>query len=395
MAAVPALLVSCSSDELDGVTTGVDNENPSAVVGQGVSTGGSVEFTNGAGIGVGSLTRTGGGCYEPEKAKCHNACTYKDNGSGKVILDSYCQYCYEKLSTADAFFFDLYRNNVGNYGHSYEKFMDKWGWMYHSKKEAEELNDKECGGEQGGSGEEGEGGHEGEGGEQGGEGEGGQETTEPGIVVPAGANFVLNLTEDVLQNMLEQTGAVRIEADDFAIRVNGDYIPEIVPTEKVYQWAENGVVIAENEGLGVSLLGLDKLDFTDEQTDYTFELYMWVANEKYAYDGTESVVELFDDNMKANWITEGVWNNDLTLSGVLSENGGETGVDLTKTISEQETPYITGKGLTDELDLLIRYNVYRGLQGKDLNTPYIKVSISVTKNKLTGNKTEVLPIYYN
>ena len=42
LAAVPALLVSCSSDELDGVTTGVDNENPSAVVGQGVSTGGSV-----------------------------------------------------------------------------------------------------------------------------------------------------------------------------------------------------------------------------------------------------------------------------------------------------------------------------------------------------------------
>ena len=92
---------------------------------------------------------------------------------------------------------------------------------------------------------------------------------------------------------------------------------------------------------------------------------------------------------------EGVWNNDLTLDGVLAENGGETGVDLTKTISEQDPSYILGKGLTDELDLLIRYNVYRGLQGNGLNTPYIKVSISVTKNKLTGNKTEVLPIYYN
>ena len=295
----------------------------------------------------------------------------------------------------DAYWFLSALGKVGNYGYLYEKFMDKWGWMYHSKKEAEELNDKECGGEQGGSGEEGEGGHEGEGGEQGGEGEGGQETTEPGIVVPAGANFVLNLTEDVLQNMLKQTGAVRIEADDFAIRVNGDYIPEIVPTEKVYQWAENGVVIAEKDGLAVSLFGLDKLDFTDEQTDYTFELYMWVANEKYAYDGTESVVELFDDNMKANWITEGAWSDALTLDGVLAGNGGETGVDLTKTISEQENPYIIGKGLTDDLDLLIRYNVYRGLQGNGLNTPYIKVSISVTKNKLTGSKTEVLPIYYN
>ena len=382
LAAVPALLVSCSSDELDGVTTGVDNENPSAVAGQGVSMGGSVEFTNGAGIGVGSLTRTGGGCYEPEKAKCHNACKYRGS---KIELDSYCKYCYEKLGDNAVGFWNSLKN-VGNRGWGYEEFMEKWGYMYHSKKEAEELNDKECGGEQGGSGEEGEGGHE---------GEGGDDTTEPGIVVPAGANFVLNLTEDVLQNMLKQTGAVRIEADDFAIRVNGDYIPEIVPTEKVYQWAENGVVIAENEGLGVSLLGLDKLDFTDEQTDYTFELYMWVANEKYAYDGTESVVEFFDDNMKANWITEGVWSDALTLDGVLAENGGETGVDLTKTISEQENPYIIGKGLTDELDLLIRYTVYRGLQGNGLNTPYIKVSISVTKNKLTGSKTEVLPIYYN
>ncbi len=179
-----------------------------------------------------------------------------------------------------------------------------------------------------------------------------------------------------------------LEADDFAIRKNGDYIAttNLGPLGK----SEIKVTASKGDELKVRVENLDDLEYSaDEVRDYTFEVYMWIENKTLLDDGSGSYGELFTEAIKKQWI------------GMDAEeeytDGMETGFDMTKEISVG----LRDGGNNDEevtQGYSIRYNVYRGLSGHGTDgqvlgdTPYIKVSIHV--NRLPDEAdVDIIPIY--
>lgn len=195
-------------------------------------------------------------------------------------------------------------------------------------------------------------------------------------------NFVINLNK--IDNVLEEFGDYKLKADDFAIRRDGVYDGVIKPTDNKYQYWTIEMV---EDSLKVAVKNLEKLTFSDCK-DYTFEFYLWIENKKLLNDGSGSYGELFDDEDKSWWISQAVGNWPVA-------EGEETGKDFSEVIWNKTTcgqfdcrgEEFFEKGAQDA-GLLVRYNVYRGLQGKNGDTPYIKVSIHVEQQDQTtvGNK---------
>lgn len=179
-----------------------------------------------------------------------------------------------------------------------------------------------------------------------------------------------------------------LEADDFAIRKNGDYIAttDLGPLGK----AEIKVTATKDEELKVRVENLQKLEYSaDEVRDYTFEVYMWIENKQLLDDGSGSYGELFTEAIKKQWI--GMAADEEYTDGM------ETGFDMTEEI---DVALLDGGNNDEEVTqgYSIRYNVYRGLSGHGTDgqklgdTPYIKVSIHV--NRLPDDAdVDIIPIY--
>lgn len=129
-----------------------------------------------------------------------------------------------------------------------------------------------------------------------------------------------------------------LKADDFAIRVDGKY-------QDVIQ-VENGVTALEDirlteENLKIAVKGVANLEV---DKDYTYEVWLWVDEKTW--------LETFTDADRAAWIS-----------------GDGEGTDIT-----QLCTIVGPEGYT------LRSNVYKGVSGH-ADTPYIKVSIHITKDK--------------
>lgn len=194
-------------------------------------------------------------------------------------------------------------------------------------------------------------------------------------------NFVVDLSK--FNDVLEEFGNYKLKADDFAIRLDGEY-QNIVPVNNKAGFWE---LQMEEMDLMCAVKNLETLAF-DIYDDVTFEFYLWIENKKLLNDGSGSYGELFDDDDKSWWISETTGNWPVA-------EGEETGMDISKAIWDKTTcgqsdcrgEEFFEKGAQDA-GLLVRYNVYRGLQGKNGDTPYIKVSIHVEQQDQTtvGNK---------
>lgn len=203
--------------------------------------------------------------------------------------------------------------------------------------------------------------------------ENGDELTRAG----GNVNFTIDLNkyEDVKggNSILRDKGDYVLKADDFAIRVDGDYVEGIEPVNNKVEY--DAIKIVENN-LKVSVKKLQKLDFSKAK-DYTFEVYLWIENKKVLDDGTGGYGELFDDNDKINWVGTDFFDNK------------EAGEDISETIWEAYGEDGSKFFNTTEGGYLVRYNVYRGISGKPSgeyglgDTPYIKVSIHVEKQDQT------------
>ena len=203
--------------------------------------------------------------------------------------------------------------------------------------------------------------------------ENGDELTRAG----GNVNFTIDLNkyEDVKggNSILRDKGDYVLKADDFAIRVDGDYVEGIEPVNNKVEY--DAIKIVENN-LKVSVKKLQKLDFSKAK-DYTFEVYLWIENKKVLDDGTGGYGELFDDNDKINWVGTDFFENK------------EAGEDISETIWEAYGEDGSKFFNTTEGGYLVRYNVYRGISGKPSgeyglgDTPYIKVSIHVEKQDQT------------
>lgn len=185
-----------------------------------------------------------------------------------------------------------------------------------------------------------------------------------------------------------------LEADDFAIRKNGDYIA----TTDLGVYGKKNIKITKEGTLKVRVNNLQDLEYSaDEVRDYSFEAYLWIENKTLLDDGSGSYGELFTEAVKKQWIG---LDADATITA-----DTETGVDMTKWIDDEEGAALRDGAASNqfpEYGYAIRYNIYRGLSGHSTDgngnsevlgdTPYIKISIHV--NRLADNeKSTVRAIY--
>lgn len=174
-----------------------------------------------------------------------------------------------------------------------------------------------------------------------------------------------------------------LKADDFAIRVNGEYMDDI-KIEGDNSAKLDGVKIV-NDALTIIINGLVDNPAIIEGNDYTYECWIWVENKSLLNDGTGGYGPLFDYDMYEDWANpEGD-----------PDAEDPYGYDMTKRISE------SGK-VKSPAGFVVRYNVYRGLAGRmdadgHGDTPYIKVSVSVQKDPDARENTNVgiWPAAYN
>lgn len=182
--------------------------------------------------------------------------------------------------------------------------------------------------------------------------------------------IVIVIPDDVISD--EYT----LRADDFAIRVNGEYIDAIKVDGNTATL--DGIKIEDDNHLTVTVNGLlENIDNFNVGTDYTYECYMWINNSKLLGDGTGGYGPLFTQDMYEEWVNP-AWDE---------YADDPYGCDITYRI------YAT---LRDQLKspagFEVRFNVYRGLSGRQTNadgeydvngygdTPYVKVSIHVQRN---------------
>lgn len=227
-------------------------------------------------------------------------------------------------------------------------------------------------------------------------------------------NFTVDFKEifynEARQDVLEGFGEYVIRPDDFAIRVDGQYVPDIKPdfdeSSGTTQYDNCLIKIVENN-MKFSVNNLQNLDFTSAG-EYTFEMYVWVENKKMLEDGTYG--ELFTDADKFNWIG---FDNSAAMIDRYEDlpEGTETGLDLSYPIWKW---YATDAGYffkdetnregeaydgytffnTTEGGYLVRFNAYRGLQGVNGNTPYFKLSVHVSKQKAGGQNENKNQAYW-
>lgn len=183
-------------------------------------------------------------------------------------------------------------------------------------------------------------------------------------------DIVIVIPDDVISD--EYT----LRADDFAIRVNGEYVDAIKVEGNTATL--DGIKIEDDNHLTVTVNGLlENIDNFNVGTDYTYECYMWINNSKLLGDGTGGYGPLFTQDMYEEWVNP-AWDE---------YADDPYGCDITHRIYAS---------LRDQLKspagFEVRFNVYRGLSGRQTNadgeydvngygdTPYVKVSIHVQRN---------------
>lgn len=148
--------------------------------------------------------------------------------------------------------------------------------------------------------------------------------------VGTGDKVVLTIPTDIEEEWF-------LKADDFAIRVDGVYQNDIVVENNVTS-LEN-IKITEND-LTVTVSGIESLE---KFHDYTYEVWLWVSEDTW--------LNTFTESDRAAWVSGDGHGTDVTEESTTTEPEGYT----------------------------VRKNVYKGLSGH-ADTPYIKVSIHITKD---------------
>ena len=212
--------------------------------------------------------------------------------------------------------------------------------------------------------------------------------------------FTLEIPDDVLS----QWESYVLEADDFAIRINGEYVKVTPISDSNGAGYMSNKIQITGDDLTIQVEGLqiDLQPALQTQPEITFETYLWIENQ--IQDPTENgitYVERFTYADKLAWIG--------LNSSVEVIADTERGYDVTQMVADDNGAVlhstITENQNEPEYGYSVRYNVYRGLQGNPIdadgnvdavdglgNTPYIKVSIHV--NQLDSDvPTEVIPVY--
>lgn len=159
-----------------------------------------------------------------------------------------------------------------------------------------------------------------------------EEPTTPVTPTTDGTNVTIVIPNDIEREWF-------LEADDFAIRRDGVFEQNIVPVNNTVE--RYGAKITE-KNLVVNVENVNNLDFTTTK-EYTYETYLWVTKESWSTFTAAQKEEFFSDARQGD------------------------GTDITARCQ-----------ITSPEGYEVRYNVYKGLGGQN-DTPYIKVSVHITK----------------
>ncbi len=185
-------------------------------------------------------------------------------------------------------------------------------------------------------------------------------------------------------DVLAKYGDYAMRADDFAIRINGDYLHVTpVETEEEHGVTKQSFKLVRTYKLKLRVSGLETMTYNPAYEDvYSFECFIWVENKtNKVVEGKpiDEYEELFTLGDKYAWI--GGENNkaesgfDVTLKSVAKLHDSSNG-------EEEDQP---------EYGYKVTYNVYRGISGRAVDedgnfdpnglgdSPYIKVSVNVIR----------------
>lgn len=219
-------------------------------------------------------------------------------------------------------------------------------------------------------------------------------------------SFKLNLPNDIIGDW---EGYIA-EADDFNITLTEDNKKTVLTATNDGQSISRGEIkVTRGNDLSVTIDGLHQLlpyKPGKVSREYTFEVYIWINNQVVdTHTGADGVWDIYGDgftyNEKLSWIglSEGTTVNEKT----------ERGMDFTDQITSDD--YTLTKEIIGNFNgyqnyrYIIRYNVYRGLQGTQYdaegkedtvrglgNTPYIKVSIHVNRLDFPTEPDEIIAV---
>lgn len=182
---------------------------------------------------------------------------------------------------------------------------------------------------------------------------------------PGDGNIVIEIPTWVVDDYI-------LRADDFAIRVNGEYFEDITVEGNI---ASLGGIQIVDDRLTITVSGLSEENILPGN-DYTYEVWMWVNNRTLLDDGTGNYGPLFDAAKYAEWV-------DPTYPVKDPYSDDPFGCDVTSLLSDEQVYSPAG--------YVVRYNVYRGLSGSVVDgygdTPYIKVSIHVQRDAAAAEDT--------
>ena len=182
---------------------------------------------------------------------------------------------------------------------------------------------------------------------------------------PGDGNIVIEIPTWVVDDYI-------LRADDFAIRVNGEYFEDITVEGNI---ASLGDIQIVDDRLTITVSGLSEESILPGN-DYTYEVWMWVNNSTLLDDGTGNYGPLFDAAKYAEWV-------DPTYPVKDPYSDDPFGCDVTSLLSDEQVYSPAG--------YVVRYNVYRGLSGSVVDgygdTPYIKVSIHVQRDAAAAEDT--------
>lgn len=220
-------------------------------------------------------------------------------------------------------------------------------------------------------------------------------------------SFTLNLPDDIIGDW---KGYIA-EADDFNITLTENNKKIVLKATNDGQSTSLGeeIKVTRGNNLSVTIDGLHLLKAYSSgkvSREYTFEVYIWINNQVVdIHTGADGVWDIYGDgftyNEKLSWIglSEGTTVNEKT----------ERGMDFTDKITQND--YTLTKEVIGSFNgkqnyrYIIRYNVYRGLQGTQYdaegkedtvtglgNTPYIKVSIHVNRLDFPTEPDEIIAV---
>ena len=219
-------------------------------------------------------------------------------------------------------------------------------------------------------------------------------------------NFTLSLPD----NILGAWTCYIAEADDFYITKTVDHVKDVVKSsDEGLSTSYGKIKVTDNDDLSVTIDGINVIEAYvpgEKSVEYSFEVYIWIRNSVVdIHTGPDGVYDIYGDGLSYTQKLAWIGLNAGATVDKDTERGMDFTADITKDDCKLEKNVVSGLAPYMPYRYIIRYNVYRGLQGTQFgedgeqddiaglgNTPYVKVSIQVVRLQNDERADEIIAV---